>query len=257
MSQPSNGITPDVIRGAMAPYHLSPDLLAATLAALPRPPPDATESWRHDRIARLLQEIDAYKPADSGQARIAAQLLITREAADAFTTRIHDPDLTIEQQCRVGRTAAELLRSAAGLERTLARHQQMPASFYGTVVQDQVDIAALDATWHRNPPPPHPTPAATTPPTQRHAAPPAPNHPAPASPAIPLAAATPTPPSEATPPTNPPPDPTYTPDPTSHPETPAAATPEWTRTLLDQGPGWSREVLRRRNPQEPESDPTP
>ena len=41
MSLPSNGITQDVIREMMPPYHLSPDLLEATLAALPPPPPDA------------------------------------------------------------------------------------------------------------------------------------------------------------------------------------------------------------------------
>jgi hypothetical protein len=42
MSIPSNGITPEVIRGVMAPYHLSLDLLHATFAALPAPPRDAT-----------------------------------------------------------------------------------------------------------------------------------------------------------------------------------------------------------------------
>jgi hypothetical protein len=49
--------------------------------------------------------------------------------------------------CRLGRTAAELLRSADRLDRTLARHQQMPVSFYGTVVQDEVDIPALETFW--------------------------------------------------------------------------------------------------------------
>ncbi len=39
MSIPSNGITSDVIRNAMPPYHLSQDLLEGTLAALPPPPP--------------------------------------------------------------------------------------------------------------------------------------------------------------------------------------------------------------------------
>src|SRR5208282_440663 len=41
----------------------------------------------------------------------------------------------------------ELLRSAAALDRTLARHQQMPVPFYGTVIQDEVDIPALEAMW--------------------------------------------------------------------------------------------------------------
>ena len=46
MSQPSNGITPEVIRQVMPPYQLSPDLLQATLAAIPRPPPGATPASR-------------------------------------------------------------------------------------------------------------------------------------------------------------------------------------------------------------------
>jgi hypothetical protein len=40
MTIPSNGITADVIRDLMPPYHLSADLLAATFITLPprRPP---------------------------------------------------------------------------------------------------------------------------------------------------------------------------------------------------------------------------
>ena len=38
MSRVTNGIPPDVIREMMPPYHLGPDLLVATFAALPRPP---------------------------------------------------------------------------------------------------------------------------------------------------------------------------------------------------------------------------
>jgi hypothetical protein len=45
MAQPSNGITPEVIRDLMPPYELSPDLLQPTFAAIPRPPPDATPEW--------------------------------------------------------------------------------------------------------------------------------------------------------------------------------------------------------------------
>ena len=36
MTLPSNGITADLIRDIMPPYHLSADLLAGTFAALPR-----------------------------------------------------------------------------------------------------------------------------------------------------------------------------------------------------------------------------
>src|SRR5208282_6000469 len=127
--------------------HLSPDLLAATIAGLPAPPPDSTTVWRQARLTRLLQEIVDLKPADAAQARMAAQLLTTRGLVDAFTARALAPNLEINQMCRLGRTAAELLRSAAALDRTLARHQQMPVPFYGTVIQDEVDIPALEAMW--------------------------------------------------------------------------------------------------------------
>jgi hypothetical protein len=42
-------------------------------------------------------------------------------------------------------------RGAATLERTLARHQQKPVPFFGTVLADGVDIAALDAVWCKDP----------------------------------------------------------------------------------------------------------
>jgi hypothetical protein len=104
MSEPSNGITPEVIRSVMPPYHLSPDLLQATLAALPRPPEDATAAWR--------------------QARIAAQVLITRELADTVVTQAHAPGVEIPLICRLARAAATLMQTAAMLERSLNRQQQ-------------------------------------------------------------------------------------------------------------------------------------
>src|SRR5580698_9545015 len=128
MTTPSNGITPEVIRDFMPPYHLSPDLLAATIAALPRPPPGSTTAWRQARLTRLFQEVTDLHPADAAQARLAAQLLSTRELADAYKARAHTPDLDINQMCRLGRTADALLRSAATLERTLARRQKLPVS---------------------------------------------------------------------------------------------------------------------------------
>src|SRR5271167_2104374 len=99
MTIPSNGITPEVIRSVMPPYHLSPDLLAATIAALPAPPPDTTTAWRQARLTRLLQEITALKPADAAQARIATQILPTRGLGDAFIARAHAPNLDINQMC--------------------------------------------------------------------------------------------------------------------------------------------------------------
>ena len=149
MSIPSNGITAEVIRSVMPPYHLSTDLLAGAFRALPAPPADATTAWRHARIARLVQEIGGLMPADAPQARIAAEIVIVREAADDTFARSHAPGLTVEQLCRLRRTAADLARSAATLERGLARRQAMPAPFFGTVEADAVDIGALDAVWCR------------------------------------------------------------------------------------------------------------
>ena len=251
MSEPSNGITADVIRSVMPPYELSPDLLQATLAALPRPPTDATTTWRQDRIARLTQEISTLMPANAAQARIASQIIISRELADTLTTHSHEPGLELPLICRLARTAATVMQTAAMLERSLTRHHQKPAPFFGTVLSDEVDIAALDATWHSTPNhQPRPAPTAEAPATQHPPAPPndAPNQPAPLSPNL-----TPTQPHPTQPqPTQPQPAPPHPPAPTA-----PATTPEWTRTVLDQGPGWSREVLRHRSTLEGEKGSPP
>jgi hypothetical protein len=233
MSQPSNGITPEVIRQIMPPYQLSPDLLQATLAALPRPPPDAATTWRQARIARLTQEISALMPANAAQARIAAQVLISREPADTLVTQAHSSNADLPLLCRLARTAATVTQTAVMLERSLTRHQQKPAPFFGTLLSDEVDIPALDATWRSNPDhQPQPAPAAEAPPTPR---PPEPTPP--------------TPPSPVLTPTEPQPQPDRPPHPPGHPD-PDATTPEWSITKLDEGPGWSREVLRHRSSRE-------
>jgi hypothetical protein len=147
MSLPSNGITPEVIREMMPPYQLSADLLAAALAAVPAPPPGATQAWRQERAARLVQEFAGLMPADAPQARLAAQILIVREATDDTFARANAPGLTVEQVCRLRRTAAALTRTASTVARELARRQQHPAPFFGTVLADGIDITALDAVW--------------------------------------------------------------------------------------------------------------
>ena len=147
MAIPSNGITAEVIRDIMPPYHLSTDLLGGTFAALPPPPAQATAAWRLARITRLTQEITALKPADAGQARMAAGILILREAADTVIARAYAPGVTIEQMCRISRSAAELVRTAGTVGRALERSQQQPVPFYGTVVEDAVDLAAVDRVW--------------------------------------------------------------------------------------------------------------
>jgi len=147
MTAPSNGITADVIRDLMPPYQLNADLVAATLASIRPPPPGASQAWRQERTARLIDEITALTPADAAQARIASQIVILREEKDDTAARGFAPGLTLEQACRLRRTGAVLVNAVAMLERMLVRHQQMPVPFFGTVLMDGVDVAALAAGW--------------------------------------------------------------------------------------------------------------
>jgi hypothetical protein len=141
------GITQTVIQEMMPPYSLDADLLAGAVTILPPPPPDASASWRHARLTRLVREISVLMPADAAQAKLAAQIVVFRETADDTLDRANVAGLTVEQVCRVRRAAADLTRTSATLERALSRRQEQPAAFFGTVLADQVDIAALDAVW--------------------------------------------------------------------------------------------------------------
>jgi hypothetical protein len=262
MSIPSNGITPEVIREIMPPYRLSADLLEATLAAIPAPPPEASPAWRLARLTRLIEEIAAPKPANAEQARIAAEILITRELADALAHRAHAPDQTTEQMCRLARAANGLRQTAISLDRSLTRHQQKPVPFFGTVVQDEVDLPALDATWGS--PPAHPDAAPSreaTPPPPATAPRPAPSadHPDATPPTtadrLPAVAPTPLPTNTTT--TEPPAPLAGFPDTATHPDQDTAPTPEWTITKLDEGLGWTCEVLRHRSHREPANTAAP
>ena len=232
MTIPSTGITAEVIRDFMPPYQLSADLLEATFARLPPPPPEATPAQRQTRIARLIAEIIACKPGDAGQARIAAQILILRETADTLAPGANTPDLTMQMISRQARTMAELHRAATSMDRSLMQHQLKPVPFFGIVVEDAVDTAALDAIWCGKPRPPQPQPRELTP---------APHD----------AALQPEPPTA-----EPQADHTSTEAPAQRDRSPASAagpdphadaTPEWSITKIDEGPGWSREVLRHRS----------
>jgi len=259
MSIPSNGITREVILDFMPPYHLSADILAATIAALPPPPPGSTPAWRQARLSRLFQEVIDLHPADAAQASLATQFLTTRVLADAYKARAHTPDLDIDQMCRLGRTADALLRSAAGLERTLARRQKLPTPFFGTVIQDEVDIPALEAIWSSG----IPAAAATVSPASASADAPAATTPPPAPPQ-PATAPDPVDPPPDPPPAAPPQiqaQPDQSPDPATQPEKPPAtphtrpAGANWVIQHLDQGPGYTREVLRPRTAADPLPEP--
>jgi hypothetical protein len=73
MSHPCNGVTPEIIRDVMPPYHLSAALRETTFAALPQPPQDASTPSRHSRITRRIKEIVASKPTDARQDRLNEQ----------------------------------------------------------------------------------------------------------------------------------------------------------------------------------------
>ena len=252
MSIPSNGITPEVIRESMAPYLLSTDLLHATFATLPAPPPGATAAWRRTRVTRLAAEIVAPMPANADQARISAQLLIFRELSDTFATASQTPGQTGDQMCRLARTASGLMRTAIELRRTLARLQQKPAPFFGTVDDHEVDLAEVDAMWGNHtaqpiePPltslPDQPPRDVTPPLTQADPAPTIPD-PQPAPPPHLHA------------------QPAHSPDPTTQSAEPPApprtrpAGAHWMIEHLDQGPGYTREVLRRRTAADPLPEP--
>jgi hypothetical protein len=147
MNIPANGITAEVIREVMPPYRLSTDLLEAMFAAVPAPPPKASMAWRQTRAGRLIHEVAGLMPADAPQARIAAQIVIVREATDDTFTRADAPGLTVEQVCRLRRTGVALAASGVALERCLARRQQKPAPFLGTVPAEGIDVAAIAAGW--------------------------------------------------------------------------------------------------------------
>jgi hypothetical protein len=244
----------------MAPYLLSLDLLHATFAAIPAPPPDATPAWRRARVTRLTAEIVAPMPANADQARISAQVLIFRELADTSAKAAQAPGQTAEQMCRLARTANGLMRTAIELRRSLARLQQKPAPFFGTVDDHEVDLPAVDARWGNH---------AAQPPRQPPGQPPA----QPIEP--PLASPPDHPPRDATPPqTQPDPAPTIpdprpappsqlqaqpdqSPDPTTPPAPPSTrpAGAHWMIEHLDQGPGYTREVPRRRTAADPLPEP--
>jgi hypothetical protein len=242
MSQPSNGITPEVIRESMLPYELSPDLLQATLAAIPKPPPDATRAWRHAHIARLTQEISALMPANAAQARIAAQILIYRELADTRPRRPTRPP-------RISRCCAA---SPAPRPRWCRSRRRWTDPSPGASRIPPPSSAQRYPTRSTSP---HWTQPGTAPPTTN---PSRPRMRRPRQCGVRLIHPTrqPTPPSAVLTPTEPQPQPDRPPCPPANPEQPAATT-EWTITKLDEGPGWSREVLRHRSSEEAENSSTP
>ena len=147
MSLPSNGITAEIIREAMPPYHLSADLLDATVATLCPPPRGASEAWYEAMVLRVAHDISTLMPANAAQAAMASDIVIARYMANTLFERSHDRALTGPQVCRMCSVADGMKRTAGVLVRTLQRTQRDPAPFFGTVLADEVDVVALAAAW--------------------------------------------------------------------------------------------------------------
>jgi hypothetical protein len=136
---------PEIIRDTLPRHRLGAYVLAAMFASIPAPLPHATAAWRQARVARLVREVAGLIPADAPQARIAAQIVIVREVTDDTFAQAGAPGTTVEQVCRLQRTASALMMSAAALECTLVRHQERPLPLFGTELADGIEIAAIAA----------------------------------------------------------------------------------------------------------------
>ncbi len=207
-------------------------------------------------------------PATAGQARMAAQVLVLRELADHLARQVHAPGVSVAEMYRLSRGAGELARSATMLGRELARCQQKPAPFFGTVVADGVDVAARVAGWGRGVPGVAAAGARHGEAAARAAAAAAAGEAvagkvvAGNGAAAPLADQ----PDDAPAVADPAPDAAVTPVPLSadgaaadvraqpdrylevaaHDGRDAGAAPEWEVARLDEGPGWTLEVVRSR-----------
>ena len=151
MSLASAGITQRVIQEAMPEFHLSPDLIDGVLTAIPPPQAGASVAWRRARLTRVIEEIAAFNPFDAVQARLAAQIVVAQFLAEDTSSRSSAPELTVEQMCRLRRTAGELMRTAERLERALARRQARAVPWRDAPATDGFDLDALDAVWCPDP----------------------------------------------------------------------------------------------------------
>jgi hypothetical protein len=181
MSHPSTGITLRTIQEAMPEYHIDTDLVGGVLTAMPPPPPDASASWRRARLARIIEEVAARVPMDAAQGHLAGQLVVVQFLADDMLGQITTPGLALAERRHVSRTADDLLRSVARLERTLERRQTRVMPFRDVAAVGGFDLDALDGVWCRGVPAAAANPVAP-PATPAPEAGPAPETPEPAMP---------------------------------------------------------------------------
>jgi hypothetical protein len=186
MSTPSSGITLRTIQEAMPEYYIDTDLVDGVLTAMPPPPPGASAAWRRARLTRIIEEVAARVPMDAAQGHLAGQLVVVEFLADDMLGRITTPGLAMAERRLAIRTADDLLRSVARLERTLERRQERVMPFRDVGAVDGFDLAALDGVWCRGVPAaaaePVAPPAAPGPEAGEPEAGPAPETPEPARP---------------------------------------------------------------------------
>ena len=151
MSTPSSGITLRTIQEAMPEYYIDTDLVDGVLTAMP-PPPGASAAWRRARLTRIIEEVAARVPMDAAQGHLAGQLVVVEFLADDMLGRITTPGLALAERRLAIRTADDLLRSVARLERTLERRQERVMPFRDVGAVDGFDLAALDGVWCRGVP---------------------------------------------------------------------------------------------------------
>ena len=253
MSIPTNGITPEVIRGVMPPYHLSPDLLARHL----RRPPGAP-ARHHPRLAPGPPHPPGPRksPPQTGQCRAGPHRRrdphhprAGRHLRRSAPTRpaISRPDVPPRPHRRRPACAPPIGCAARWPATSKSRSpSSAPSTRTRSISPPRRDVAAATPANPPTRPPPHPHPS-------RRPTPPRPR-PRPIQPRrSPTRSRRHHRSSRRSPPSRP--------IPRHHPQTPRhlrrTAPPAPTRMFepLDQGPGYTREVLRRRTPADPLPEP--
>ena len=147
MTLPTNGHHRRCDPRFMPPYHLDTDLPAAMFAAAPPPQPGAPMAWRQQRATRLVRKVAGTMPADAPRARIAAGIVIVREATEHSLASANAPGLSVAQASRLRRTAAALLASAARWSAACCATSRSRCRFFGSVRVGRVDSAAIAPGW--------------------------------------------------------------------------------------------------------------
>jgi hypothetical protein len=152
MPDQSSGITFRTIQEAMPEYHISDDLVRGVLVAMPAPAPGISRAFRHERLARVVDEVAARVPMDAAQGHLAGQLVVVEFLAFEMLERVTTWDLPLAERRLASRTSDDLIRSITRLERTLERRQARVMPFRDVGAADGFDLDMLDRVWCRGVP---------------------------------------------------------------------------------------------------------